>query len=42
MNGEESPHWLTPIDLHQKVEQGLPGGVHDSEFTSFGNAMPSW
>lgn len=31
------------MDLHQKVRKDLPGGVHDSEFTSFGSAaVPPW
>ena len=41
-NQTETPHWSTPLNLHRPVRKDLPGGVHDSGFTSFGRSLLPW
>ena len=38
----ETPHWSTPLNLHQWIRKELPGGIHDSKLASFGRLLLSW
>lgn len=38
----KTPHWSTALNLHHQLRKDLPGGFHDSWFTSFGRSLLPW